>query len=53
MIVLSAEDGAADTIVPRLMAAGADRSRIEIIEATIVKDEAARSECELSAWLRT
>ena len=37
--MLSAEDGAADTIVPRLMAAGADRSRIEIIEATIVKDE--------------
>lgn len=32
-IVLSAEDGAADTIVPRLMAAGADRSRVHVVSA--------------------
>jgi putative DNA primase/helicase len=33
VIILSAEDDAADTIVPRLMAAGADLSRCHIIEA--------------------
>ncbi len=33
VIVLSAEDGAADTIVPRLMAAGADLRRVHIITA--------------------
>ena len=32
-IILSAEDGAADTIVPRLVAAGADRSKIHIVTA--------------------
>jgi RecA-family ATPase len=32
-IIFSAEDGAADTIVPRLMAAGADLNRVEIISA--------------------
>jgi putative DNA primase/helicase len=36
VIILSAEDGPADTIVPRLMAAGADLSRIHIVKA--VKD---------------
>lgn len=33
VIILSAEDGAADTIVPRLMAAGADLSRVHIVTA--------------------
>jgi twinkle protein len=33
VIILSAEDGAADTIVPRLIAAGADRERVHIISA--------------------
>jgi hypothetical protein len=33
VIILSAEDGPADTIVPRLMAAGADLSRIHIVKA--------------------
>ena len=33
VILLSAEDGAADTIVPRLMAAKADRSLVQIIHA--------------------
>jgi putative DNA primase/helicase len=32
-IILSSEDGIADTIVPRLIAAGADLSRVEIISA--------------------
>src|SRR5205823_47162 len=33
VIILSAEDGAADTIVPRLMAAGADLARVKIVSA--------------------
>jgi putative DNA primase/helicase len=33
VILLSAEDDAADTLVPRLMAAGADRSSVQIIKA--------------------
>ena len=33
VIILSAEDGAADTIVPRLMAAGADLHRVHIVSA--------------------
>lgn len=33
VIVLSAEDGAADTIVPRLIAAGADLTRVHIVSA--------------------
>src|SRR5438045_1332400 len=32
-VVLSAEDGASDTIVPRLLAAGADRSRVHVVSA--------------------
>jgi putative DNA primase/helicase len=33
VIILSAEDGAADTIIPRLHAAGADRGRVHIVSA--------------------
>ena len=33
VIILSAEDGAADTIVPRLMAAGADLMRVHIVSS--------------------
>ncbi len=33
VIILSAEDGAADTIVPRLMAAGADLMRVHVVSA--------------------
>jgi putative DNA primase/helicase len=33
VIILSAEDGAADTIVPRLHAAGADLNRVHIVSA--------------------
>lgn len=34
VIILSAEDGTDDTIVPRLMAAGADKSKISVITYT-------------------
>ena len=36
VVLLSAEDDAADTIVPRLMAAGADLTRIEALQAVQV-----------------
>jgi AAA domain len=35
VVILSAEDGAADTIAPRLEAAGADRSRVVIVSAVL------------------
>jgi hypothetical protein len=38
VIILSAEDDMEDTIVPRLMAAGADLSRIHILNAVIAED---------------
>ena len=38
VIVLSAEDGAADTIVPRLHAAGADLGREQIVSAVRERD---------------
>ena len=37
VIILSAEDDAADTVVPRLIAAGADRTRMHVV--TAVKEE--------------
>ncbi len=39
VIILSAEDDAADTIVPRLMAAGADLSKVHILEAVRKEDD--------------
>jgi putative DNA primase/helicase len=39
VIILSAEDDPADTIVPRLLAAGADRKRVQIIPVTAVRSE--------------
>ena len=39
VIILSAEDDAADTIVPRLMAADADCSRVHILEAVRAEDD--------------
>jgi len=39
VIFLSAEDGAEDTLVPRLIAAGADRRKIHLIEAVRGADE--------------
>src|SRR5262249_8414666 len=38
VLFLSAEDDKADTIVPRLMAAGADRTRVHIISAVHTED---------------
>jgi putative DNA primase/helicase len=35
VIILSAEDGVADIIVPRLLAAGADRSRVTIVTGVL------------------
>jgi hypothetical protein len=42
VIILLAEDGAEDTLVPRLIAAGADRSKIHLIEAVRGEDEKGR-----------
>jgi hypothetical protein len=42
VIILSAEDGAADTIVPRLLAAGADIGRVHIVSAVRNPDESRR-----------
>jgi RecA-family ATPase len=42
VIFLSAEDGAEDTLVPRLIAAGADRRKIHLIEAVRGADEQGR-----------
>jgi AAA domain-containing protein len=39
VIILSAEDDAADTIVPRLMAADADCSKVHIVSAVRRDDE--------------
>ena len=39
VLILSAEDGIADTIKPRLLAAGADTNRIEAIEAVRMGDQ--------------
>jgi len=39
VIILSAEDDAADTIVPRLIAAGADCSKVHILEAVRKGDD--------------
>jgi putative DNA primase/helicase len=49
VVILSAEDGAADTVVPRLMAAGADRERVQLVSA--VRDEKSRRSFDLSADL--
>ena len=39
VLILSAEDGIADTIKPRLLAAGADTNRIEALEAVRAGDQ--------------
>jgi putative DNA primase/helicase len=48
VIVLCAEDGAADTIVPRLMAAQADREKVTIITAVTEIDGGGRRVFNLS-----
>jgi RecA-family ATPase len=42
VIILSAEDGAEDTLVPRLIAAGADRRKIHLLEAVNEADKKGR-----------
>jgi putative DNA primase/helicase len=42
VVILSAEDDPADTIVPRLIAAGADLARINALRATVARDGAGR-----------
>jgi AAA domain len=49
VIILAAEDGAADTVVPRLEAAGADRRRVHIVSA--VRDDAGHRALDLAADL--
>ena len=49
VIILAAEDGAADTVVPRLEAAGADRQRVLIVSA--VRDDAGHRAFNLAADL--
>jgi putative DNA primase/helicase len=43
VVILSAEDGAADTIVPRLLGAGADRTRVHIVSAVREADGSQRA----------
>jgi putative DNA primase/helicase len=47
VVILSAEDGLADTIVPRLMAAGADLDRVEVVSGT--QDERGRKTFDIKA----
>jgi putative DNA primase/helicase len=51
VIILSAEDGAADTIVPRLHAAGADLGRVQIVSAVRERDGKGRRAFSLQADL--
>jgi AAA domain len=51
VIILCAEDGAADTIVPRLMAAGANLSRVHIVSAVRVQDGKGRRAFNLQSDL--
>jgi hypothetical protein len=39
VVIINGEDGAADTLVPRLLAAGADRKAIEFLDAVWQTDE--------------
>jgi hypothetical protein len=43
VIIFNAEDGADDTIVPRLMAAGADLNRVHIVSAVLQEDNGRRT----------
>jgi putative DNA primase/helicase len=40
VIILSAEDGIEDTVIPRLIAAGANRDRVHIVKATLERGKA-------------
>ena len=51
VIILNAEDGADDTIVPRLIAAGADLKRVHIVSAVMQEDGKGRRSFNLQADL--
>jgi putative DNA primase/helicase len=51
VIFFSAEDGAADTIVPRLMATGADLERVHIVSAVSAEDGKGRRAFNLQSDL--
>jgi len=51
VIIFNAEDGADDTIVPRLIAAGADIERIHIVSAVLLEDGKGRRTFNLQADL--
>ena len=51
VIIFSAEDGAADTVVPRLMAARADRQRVRLVSAVRAEDGKGRRAFNLQADL--
>jgi putative DNA primase/helicase len=52
VIILSAEDGAEDTLVPRLIAAGADRRKIHLLEAVSEADKKGRRAFNLQTDLQ-
>jgi RecA-family ATPase len=52
VIILSAEDDPADTIVPRLLAAGADRHRVEVVSAVRTKHSSDNRAFNLQADLK-
>ncbi len=51
VIILNAEDGADDTVVPRLIAAGADLKRVHIVSAVLPEDGKGRRSFNLQADL--
>jgi AAA domain len=51
VIILNAEDGADDTVVPRLIAAGADLERVHIVSAVVQDDGRGRRAFNLQADL--
>ena len=53
VIVLSAEDDAADTIIPRLTAAGAELARVHIVSAVTTDDQKSRRLFNLQSDLLT
>ena len=53
VIILSAEDGLNDVLVPRLIAAGADLKRIHVVRATVAEDGQRRRKFDLRTDIET